>query len=113
VKFPALSHAKARRVEVETRLFYNLRMTTVPYTSDTSEEALQIQLECFRRMTPQERIEKMSAWSTQLKTMAFAAIRRQHPDYDQHQVQVKYIELAYGSELAQGFQAWLAGRASE
>jgi two-component system OmpR family response regulator len=32
-----------------------------------------------RRPAPQERIERMSSWSTQLKKMAMEAIRRRHP----------------------------------
>lgn len=87
-------------------------MSKNPIT-DTSDEALEIQLECFRRMTPSERFNRMSSWSSEIKRMAFEAIRRRHPEFDQRQVQVKFIELTYGPELAQGFLAWLEERTFE
>lgn len=37
------------------------RMSTITKHSDTTDEALEIQLECFRRMAPQGRIAKMSS----------------------------------------------------
>ena len=46
--------------------------------SDTSDEALAVQLECLRRMTPQERLRRACAWSSQVRRMAFDAIRRRH-----------------------------------
>jgi hypothetical protein len=64
-------------------------------------------------MAPQERIERMSSWSTQLKKMAMEAIRRRHPEFDEQQVQLKYIELTYGLEIAQGYRTWLTERAGE
>ena len=88
-------------------------MDSRTYTTDTSEEALEMQLECFRRMTPPERIAKMSSWSSQIKRMGFDAIRRRHPEFDEQQVQLKYIELAYGLEIAQGYRTWLTERADE
>ena len=88
-------------------------MESATYTTDTSVEAFEVQLECFRRMAPQERIERMSSWSTQLKKMAMEAIRRRHPEFDEQQVQLKYIELTYGLEIAQGYRTWLTERAGE
>lgn len=88
-------------------------MDTTPYTSDTSAEADELQLECFRRMTPQQRFNRMSSWSAQIKRMAFDAIRRQHPDFSDRQVQLRFIELAYGTELAADFGRWLIWRANE
>jgi hypothetical protein len=92
---------------------YNGRMDTTTYTSDTSAEADDLQLECFRRMTPQQRFNRMSSWSAQIKRMAFDAIRRQHPDFSDRQVQLRFIELAYGTELAADFGRWLMRRANE
>jgi len=88
-------------------------MDSTTYTTDTSDEALEMQLECFRRMTPKERIAKMSSWSSQIKRMGFEAIRRMHPEYDELQVQFKFIELTYGKELAEGFRSCLEGNSVE
>lgn len=78
--------------------------------SDTSEEALAVQLDCLRRMTPQERIERMCAWSNQIRRMAFAAIRRRHPDDSENEVRLKFIELTYGEELAEEVRQWQQAR---
>ncbi len=88
-------------------------MDTTTYTTDTSAEALEVQLEIFRRMTPQERIAKASSWSTQIKRMGFEAIRRRHPEFDERQVQCKYIELTYGKDLAAGFRSCLENKSNE
>lgn len=85
-------------------------MDSTTYTTDTSEEALEVQLECFRRMTPQERIRRMCSWSNQLKKMAFDAIRRRHPEFDEQQLQLKFIEISYGEALAREFGQWLEDR---
>ncbi|MDA0284104.1 MAG: hypothetical protein O3B13_06275 [Planctomycetota bacterium] len=69
-------------------------------TTDTSPEALAVQLECLRRMSPHERLEKVFAWSAGLREMAFAAIRRRHPEFDEVEVRLQFIGLTYGRELA-------------
>ena len=74
--------------------------------SDTSDEALAVQLECLRKMTPQERMRRSCAWSGQLRRMAFAAIRRRHPDYSEDDVRLKFIELTYGQTLADEVRNW-------
>ena len=89
---------------------YNSAMDSRTYTTDTSEEALEMQLECFRRMTPPERIAKMSSWSSQIKRMGFDAIRRRHPEYDDLQVQCTFIELTYGEDLTEEFRSFLDGK---
>ena len=68
-------------------------MQRQPYTTDTSDEALAVQLEGFRRMSPAERIHKMCKLSANLRRMAMDAIRRRHPEYDQQEIRLKFIEL--------------------
>lgn len=74
--------------------------------SDTSEEALAVQLECLRRMSPQERLRRACSWSGQVRRMAFDAIRRRHPEYSENEVRLKFIELTYGFELANDIRHW-------
>jgi len=73
---------------------------TPPYTTDTSAEAEAIQLELLRRMSPSDRIAKMCNLSASLRRMAFDAIRRIHPELDEAEVRLKFIESTYGKELA-------------
>ena len=68
--------------------------------SDTTEEALAVQLDCLRQMTPQERIQRMCAWSGQIRRMAFAAIKRRHSDLTENDVRLKFIALTYCESLA-------------
>lgn len=81
-------------------------MDSTVYTMDTSPEARAIQLECLRRMSPHERLEKSCAMSNQVKQMAFAAIRRRHPDFNEDEVRLKFIELTYGKTLADDVREW-------
>ncbi len=83
-------------------------MSSAPYTTDTSPEAVAVQLECLRRMTPQQRIRKTCAMSRQVRKMAFNAIRRRHPGLDEGEVQLLFIELTYGKALAGEVRRWKA-----
>ena len=76
--------------------------------SDTSDEALAVQLECLRQMTPHERLRRACAWSGQLRRMTFNAIRRRHPEYSEDEVRLRFIELTYGMALADEVRAWQA-----
>ena len=40
--------------------------------------------------------------------MAFAAIRRRHPELDDDEVQLLFIELTYGKALAADVRRWKA-----
>lgn len=85
-------------------------MNSAPYTTDTSPEAEAIQLDCLRRMTPQQRLSRTCALSQQVKRMAFEAIRRRHPDFSERQVQLLFIELTYGKDLAAEVKRWYEER---
>ena len=74
--------------------------------SDTSDEALAVQLECLRQMTPQERLRRACAWSGQIRRMAFDAIRRRHPEYTEDNVRLRFIALTYGQALADEVRRW-------
>ena len=75
-------------------------MSSQDNTTDTSAEAAAVQLELIRQMTPAERLEKTFRLSSQLLWNAKQAIRRQHPEFSERQVSLKFIELHYGAELA-------------
>jgi hypothetical protein len=87
-------------------------MTGRGYTTDTSPEARAVQLDCLRKMSPQERIRKTFALSCQVRNMAFAAIRRRHPGLDESEVQLLFIELTYGKPLADDVRRWKTERSA-
>jgi len=45
--------------------------------------------------------------------MAFEAIRRRHPDFTEEEVQLLFIELTYGRELADEVRRWKEGQTVE
>ncbi len=85
-------------------------MQRQPYTTDTSDEALAVQLQGLRRMSPTERVGKMCKLSASLRRMAMDAIRRRHPEYDDREGRLKFIELTYGKELAESVRKHLRER---
>ena len=44
------------------------------------------------------------------RRLAFEAIRARHPDADETEVRLRFIELAYGAGLAAGVRLWLRDR---
>ncbi len=82
-------------------------MNTHPYTTDTSKEAQDLQLELVRKMSPAERLNRALSLSSDLVEAAKAAIRRRHPNLSDREVGLKFIELHYGAELAAGVRATL------
>jgi len=87
-------------------------MSTLTYTTDTSAEALEVQLACLRKMSPQERFWRTCAMSRQIRNMGFAAIRRRHPELSDEETQLLFIELTYGKPLADDVRRWKAEQSS-
>ena len=81
-----------------------MSMGDLRYTTDTSATAMEVQLDCLRRMSPRERIQKTVAMSTRLRNMALDAIRRRHPELADAEVRLMFIEHTYGKTLADGIR---------
>ena len=78
--------------------------------TDTSADADDAQLDCFRRLTPQQRLQKMVASSRRGRDLALAVIRRGEPGITEQEVRLRYLALAYGDELASDVRRWLGAR---
>ena len=85
-------------------------MASLPYTTDTSAEAEQTQLELLRKMTPEQRARKALALSAEVARQCKAAIRRRHPEFDENEVSLKFIELNYGKDLSDKVRIWRVNR---
>ena len=81
--------------------------------TDTSPEALAVQLDSLRRMTSLDRLRMAQAWSRDVRQMAFAAIRRRHPALDENEVRLRFIELTYGKALADDVRRWQTAATAE
>ena len=96
-------------VSRELNLRYGAAMAEMTYTTDTSTEAAKHQSLAFAETSPVERISKVCRLSSNLRTMARDAIRRNHPEFDSKQVEIELIELNelnYGKELADAVRQW-------
>jgi hypothetical protein len=85
-------------------------MTISITQTDTSPDALDVQLACFRALTPQERLQKMVASSRRGRDLAMAAIHAAEPRLSDQEVRLRYLALAYGEELATEVRQWLGAR---
>jgi len=75
----------------------------MPYrtqSSDTPRSIEEKQLEILRRLGPSKRLETMRKLSRGQKQMAWSALRRTFPELSPRELQVKAVELWFGSELS-------------
>ncbi len=66
---------------------------------DTSLEAFRTQLEIYRQMSPEARLEQALQWSEQVQELGRIGIRSRHPEYTDREVQLASIRLRLGNEL--------------
>lgn len=85
-------------------------MNPSPYTTDTSPEAEAVQLELIRAMPPSERAARALRLTSQMLRRAKDAIRRQHPEFNEQEVGLKFVELHYGETLAREVRVHLENR---
>ena len=67
--------------------------------SDTSREARQIQIEIFRRMGPEGRLNKALELAELSRQLLTEGVRRRHPDYSDEEVRLAVIRLQLPEEL--------------
>ena len=66
---------------------------------DTTQEAEEIQLDIFRRMGPERRLQAGLALSRICRELLREGVRRRHPDYDERQVRLAVIRLTLPDDL--------------
>jgi hypothetical protein len=82
-----------------------------PYTTDTSPEAEEVQLDLIRRMPPSERALKALRMTTRLIRECKSAIARNNPALTQREIEIAFIALNYGEELAKAVEHYQLDRA--
>ncbi|MEX0630705.1 MAG: hypothetical protein WEE67_06310 [Chloroflexota bacterium] len=60
---------------------------------DTSPEALAVQREVFRRMTPSQRLHAALEMSDAARAVTESGIRLRHPEYTPEQVRAELIRI--------------------
>ena len=66
---------------------------------DTSYEAEQTQVEIFRRMGPEKRLQAGIDLAQTCRKLLETGVRRRHPEYDANQVKLAVMRLQLGEEL--------------
>jgi hypothetical protein len=67
--------------------------------TDTSKEALQVQVNGWRRMTGEHRVLRAMQLNETARQISAAGIRNRHPEYTPEQVQLALGRLRLGEEL--------------
>jgi hypothetical protein len=81
-------------------------------SADTDPEAEAVQMELLRQMGPARRARMALRLSAQVIGLAKRHLRRCHPDASETEIGIKFVELHYGRELAEGLRRYLAERPS-
>lgn len=66
---------------------------------DTSDEAMGAQLESYRRMTPEARLQVALELTEMSRRLLADGIRARHPEYDDDQVRLAMIRVWLTPEL--------------
>jgi len=66
---------------------------------DTSPNAEKIQIEIFRRMEPEGRLQSAALLSETCRTLLAEGIRKRHPTYNEEQVRLALIRCLLQEDL--------------
>jgi hypothetical protein len=77
---------------------------------DTSIEAERVRIALFRAATPTRRIALALSLSRTVISLSRTAIRQAHPDANEEEVGLLFVEFQYGEQLARQVRASLASR---
>lgn len=80
--------------------------------TDTSKKALARQVELFRAMTPEHRLELAFSLSHGTREMSLVGLQRLHPTEDDLTLRIRLAGLMYGPAAAERISAAIARRRS-
>ena len=66
---------------------------------DTSSDAEKVQIEIFRRMEPEKRLQSAALLSETCRILLEEGIRKRHPNYDEEQVRLAVIRCLLPEDL--------------
>jgi hypothetical protein len=66
---------------------------------DTNPDAEKVQIEIFRRMEPQKRLQAAALLSETCRTLLAEGIRKRHPNYDKEQIRLAVIRCLLPEDL--------------
>jgi len=81
----------------------------LPATSgDTSVEARSVQVECYRRMAPWQKVRVVMELGQLADAFALAGIADRYPDADEEERRMRLLVLKYGPNLVHRAYGWSA-----
>ena len=78
--------------------------------SDTHPEAEKVQIDLLRKASTSERFALMCSLTATAISLSRRAIARANPDLSPQEVDLKFVELHYGKELASRVRRYLKRR---
>lgn len=66
---------------------------------DTSSAVERMQIECFRKMAPQQRLQAAAALRQATRKLLATGVRHRHPEYSDAQVRLAVIRMTIPEEL--------------
>jgi hypothetical protein len=78
--------------------------------SDTHPDAEKVQIELSRRATGAQKIAQMRSLTSLVIGLSRRAIARANPHFDRHEVEMLWVELNYGKDLAKRLRTYLEER---
>lgn len=81
--------------------------------TDTDPEAEAVQQELLRKMTISEKFALVQSLTAMTLALCKQGIRERHPEYSEIDVDVHFVEMNYGRELAEGFRRRLERKYEE
>ena len=82
-----------------------------PYIDDTDPKAKEIQVSLIRKAGIAERARHMRELSGTVINLSRRAISRTHPEYDQKQIDLMFVSIHYGGDLARRLEDYLDKKA--
>jgi hypothetical protein len=76
---------------------------------DTDAEAHEVQMELLRGFSPAKRAQLAVSLTDTIVSAARRALMRSHPGATKEELDVLFVELHYGKELADGLRERLSG----
>lgn len=78
--------------------------------SDTHPDAERVQIELLRQATPEQRLATAQGLTAAMIASSRETIKALNPELSPRELDLKRVELYYGSELASQLRAYLAAR---
>ena len=88
---------------------YNALAMYQPQSRDTSEAADRIQFDLLRRMTPNERAQRMAELTRMVQQLAFAGMRARYPEATDDEIWLRLAAQRLGRETMRKVYGWDPG----